>query len=264
MGRHIRDLSLNPSSITDFGFTATAGQNTYNLPIAGVPIIFIGGAVQREPTDFTVSDLTVTFSTPLNLNDSVVGYVLQEGKNANTGVTFSIETFSGNNSTTDFLSTYSIPSGSALLVSISGVLQHFTSAYTISNGDTINFTTAPGTGTNNIQVIHLGTVIDSNVPTDNSVDFDSLTTDLQNALHRKNHIINGDFDIWQRDTAQTSNGYGSADRWFFYSLGSTQSVSQQAFTVGQTDVPNNPTFYCRNVVSSVAAAGNVVLLKHML
>ena len=32
---------------------------------------------------------------------------------------------------------------------------------------------------------------------------------------RRNMIINGGFDVWQRGTTQTSQGFGSADRWFF-------------------------------------------------
>lgn len=72
----------------------------------------------------------------------------------------------------------------------------------------------------------------------------------------RNKIINGNFDIWQRATTQTISGYGSADRWYCEHVGTTKTVSQQTFTVGQTDVPNNPTFFMRHVVSSVAGAGN--------
>lgn len=69
----------------------------------------------------------------------------------------------------------------------------------------------------------------------------------------KNKIINGDFGIWQRGTSQsvTSNApaYGSADRWAFSRNGTeatgTNTISRETFTVGQTDVPNNPTYYCR-------------------
>ena len=74
----------------------------------------------------------------------------------------------------------------------------------------------------------------------------------------RNRIINGNFDIWQRGTSQTSAGYGSADRWVNLHAGSTKTASQQAFTAGQTDVPGNPKYYLRHVVSSVAAAANYV------
>jgi len=83
-------------------------------------------------------------------------------------------------------------------------------------------------------------------------------------LSFRNKIINGNFDIWQRGTSQTSSGYGSADRWQNYHSGSTKTASQQAFTVGQTDVPGNPKYYLRNVVSSVAGSGNRVVVTQKI
>ena len=72
----------------------------------------------------------------------------------------------------------------------------------------------------------------------------------------RNKIINGNFDIWQRGTSQTTGGYGSADRFssFRHILGSGSiSISRQSFSTGQTDVPGNPRYYFRNVV--VAGTG---------
>lgn len=73
---------------------------------------------------------------------------------------------------------------------------------------------------------------------------------------RKNHIINGNFDIWQRAVSQTSNGYGSDDRWLNESLGTTKVHSQQAFALGQTLVPGDQKYFSRTVVTSVPGAGN--------
>lgn len=74
----------------------------------------------------------------------------------------------------------------------------------------------------------------------------------------RNKLINGGFDIWQRATSQTSNGYGSDDRWQNGNVGSTKTASQQTFTAGQTDVPGNPRFWARTVVTSSAGSGNYV------
>lgn len=75
----------------------------------------------------------------------------------------------------------------------------------------------------------------------------------------RNKIINGDFDIWQRATTQSTNGYGSDDRWANFHNGSTKVTSQQAHTLGQTLVPGNPTYFSRTVVTSVANVANYVI-----
>jgi len=71
----------------------------------------------------------------------------------------------------------------------------------------------------------------------------------------RNAIINGNFDIWQRGTSFTGSVYG-ADRWLHNRVGTTHTATRQPFTLGQTAVPNEPTYFCRTVVSTVAGAGN--------
>ena len=80
----------------------------------------------------------------------------------------------------------------------------------------------------------------------------------------RNRIINGNFDIWQRGTSQTSSGYGSVDRWQNVHSGSTKTASQGVFTVGQTEVPGNPKYYLQHEVSSVAGSGNRVLVNQRI
>jgi hypothetical protein len=81
-------------------------------------------------------------------------------------------------------------------------------------------------------------------------------------ISRRNHIINGNFDIWQRraflGNPQVFSGYGSDDRWFNGNNGSTKTHSRESFTIGQTEVPNNPQYYSRTTVYSVTGLGNYV------
>jgi hypothetical protein len=64
---------------------------------------------------------------------------------------------------------------------------------------------------------------------------------------RRNVLINGGFDIWQRGTSvtATSYGYSTADRWSHNASGGTLSLSRQELTVGQTSVPVSLKYFYR-------------------
>jgi hypothetical protein len=79
------------------------------------------------------------------------------------------------------------------------------------------------------------------------------------ALSFRNKLINGNFDFWQRGDSQTSAGLGSDDRWQNDNYLSSKTHSKQAFTVGQTDVPGNPKYYSRTVVTSVSDPASYTL-----
>ncbi len=58
----------------------------------------------------------------------------------------------------------------------------------------------------------------------------------------RNLFINGGFDVWQRGTSLVAATSYLADRWW---NSTTETQTRQTFTVGQTDVPHNPTYYHR-------------------
>lgn len=86
-----------------------------------------------------------------------------------TSVPHIVDLFSGNASATSFGNLTRAPAGTAAIaVFISGVYKTPGIDYTLS-GDTINFTVAPASGTNNIAIHHLGNGTTTQVPSDGSV-----------------------------------------------------------------------------------------------
>jgi hypothetical protein len=56
------------------------------------------------------------------------------------------------------------------------------------------------------------------------------------ALSNRNLIINGNMEIAQRGTSQTAAGYGTLDRFQLSLSGASATMTQESFTIGQTDV----------------------------
>lgn len=104
-----------------------------------------------------------------------------------TSVPYIIDTFSGNSVTTFFGPLTRAPAGTAsIAVFISGVYKTPGLDYTL-NGDYINFTVAPTSGTNNIVIHHLGNGTTTQVPSDGSVTGTKIAV---NAI-RSNNIVAG-------------------------------------------------------------------------
>jgi len=80
---------------------------------------------------------------------------------------FAIDTFNGDNATVNFTLRDAPATTSAILVFVGGIRQQ-TDSYTLS-GTTLQFTEAPPTGTNNIQVLFLGIGTTTTVPADGTV-----------------------------------------------------------------------------------------------
>jgi hypothetical protein len=82
------------------------------------------------------------------------------------------------------------------------------------------------------------------------------------AIGYRDKIINGNFDIWQRGTANGSTDSAGflADRFRRAVGGSTLSQSRQAFALGQTAVPGEPTYYWEGVCTSSAGSSNYAQL----
>ena len=79
----------------------------------------------------------------------------------------------------------------------------------------------------------------------------------------RNLIINGAMQIAQRATSATgvsNSTYPALDRWKYFLSGPTVNVSQESFSLGQTDVSGEPEFYLKNTISSNSGASDYAIV----
>ena len=144
--------------------------------------------------------------------------------------------FNGTGSQTAFTLSRSVASVNDIQATVNNVVQVPNDAYTIS-GTTITFTSAPSSGTSNVYVRYLSTTTQSITPSQGTVGWSTLNSDLQQDLgiSFKNRIINGAMVISQRGTGSTtvaSSGYYSCDMWnVSISQASKVSIQQNAGSV---------------------------------
>lgn len=91
---------------------------------------------------------------------------------------------------------------------------------------------------------------------------ETIATENQ-TITSKNFLDNGNFDIWQagRVASSTTGTNILPDRWQYITdgtLSTATTFTQQSFTVGQTDVPNNPKYYLDVAYTSVNTPSNYI------
>ena len=171
--------------ITGDGSTATF---TLDFPVAqaGQLLVSLDGIVQEPNFSFNISMSTgspkITFaSAPAN---GARIFIVFLGRSSTSMVSAlaspHIDEFNGNGSTTAFTLTQT-PSGNSannFLVFVDNVYQRYGSSYAYTvNGTTLTFTSAPPSGTNNIQVIQLSQANTINTVADSTVTKAKLTFD---------------------------------------------------------------------------------------
>ena len=165
-----------------------------------------------------------------------------------------------------------VTQGTGTVVNATGV--HVNSSYinTISSNSAVFLT--GNTITTNSTVLSVGSNVSVSASTlsignstvntvANSTTFAINGNNISPVQSFRNKIINGNFDFWQRSTSSSTAGYID-DRWSSSASGSTFTTSRQSFTLGQTSVPNEPTYFHRTAVTSSAGSGNYVAIEQRI
>ena len=176
--------SFDKQLITGDGSTATF---TLEFPVAqaGQLLVSLDGIIQEPDYSFNISlssgSPKITFASAPSNGSRI--FVVFLGRSTTSMVSAQasphIDEFNGDNSTTAFTLTQ-VPSGNAsnFIVFVDNVYQRYGSSYAYTvNGTTLTFTSAPPSGTNNIQVIQLSQQNTLNTVADGAITSAKLSFD---------------------------------------------------------------------------------------
>jgi hypothetical protein len=167
--------------------------------------------------------------------------------------------FNGTGAQTAFTLTRTVNSVNDIQVTVNNVVQQPNDAYTIS-GTTLTMTSAPSAGTNNVYVRYLSTTTQAITPSQNTVSWNTLDSNIQQDLGvmYKNRIINGNMVIDQRNagasvTATAGGVNYTVDRWAYYASAASKFTVQQ--NAGAVTPPAGFTNYLGVTSSSSYSVG---------
>jgi hypothetical protein len=144
--------------------------------------------------------------------------------------------FNGTGAQTAFTLSRTVASINDIQVTVNNVVQQPNDAYTIS-GTTLTMTSAPSSGTNNVYVRYLSTTTQAITPSQNTVSWNTLDSNVQGDLgiSFKNRIINSNMVIDQRNAGASVTPTDTQyvlDRWSCrLSQASKYTVQQNAGSV---------------------------------
>jgi hypothetical protein len=170
--------------------------------------------------------------------------------------------FNGTGSQTAFTLSRTVASINDIQVTVNNVVQQPNDAYTIS-GTTLTMTSAPSVGTNNVYVRYLSTTTQAITPSQGTVSWSTLDSNVQGDLgvNNKNRIINGAMNIDQRNAGASSTTattaaqvYSSLDRWAYVVSQASKFTMQQ--NAGSVTPPAGFTNYLGCTSTAATSVGS--------
>ena len=161
--------------------------------------------------------------------------------------------FNGTGAQTAFTLSRTVASINDIQVTVNNVVQQPNDAYTIS-GTTLTMTSAPSSGTNNVYVRYLSTTTQAITPSQNTVSWSTLDSNVQGDLgiSFKNRIINGNMVIDQRNAGAALTVNAASD---FYAVDRFSGFGQATdgvYTLQQSTVA--PAGFINSLLATVTTA----------